>query len=140
MLANFVPCVPQEADCIAEVGARCLWGWADNSPSEEDDEQTQEEEDEAEGDEHEEAEEWEEEDPTNLEEQGETGLGANPQRQSWEWGSMMDDEQPLTFNDPRSDSDTTVGGHFPARSTPQVPGSPQDTMEVHAWDSEVEAL
>ena len=79
-LANFVPHIPQEVDCIAELGARRLLGWADDSPSEEDDEQTQEEEDEPEGDEHEEAEEWEEEDPTNLEEQGETGLGADPQR------------------------------------------------------------
>ena len=52
----------------------------------------------------------------------------------------MDDEQPLTFDDPRSDSDTTVGGHSPAHLTPQVLGSPQDAMEVHAWDSEVEAL
>ena len=80
MLANFVPCVPQEADRIAELGAHLLLGWADNSPSEEDDEQTQEEEDEPEGDEHEEAGEQEEEDPTDLEEQGETGLGADPRR------------------------------------------------------------
>ena len=92
------------------------------------------------GDEHKEAEEWEEEDPTDLEEQGETGLETNPQRQSWEWGSIMDDEQPLTFDNPWSDSDTTVSDHSPACLTPQVPGSPQDTVEVHAWDSEVEAL
>ena len=79
-LANFVPHIPKEADRITELRASCLLGWADDSPSEEDDEQTQEEEDEPEGDEHEEAEEREEEDPTNLEEQGEMGLGANPQR------------------------------------------------------------
>ena len=79
-LANFVPCLFQEADCVVEVGACCLLGWADDSSEEEDDEQTPEEEDEPGGDEHKEAEEWEEEDPTNLEEQGETGLGANPQR------------------------------------------------------------
>ena len=85
-LANFVPCIPQKVDCVAELGAHCLLGWADNSPSEEDDEQTQEEEDEPEGDEHKEAEEQEEEDPTNLEEQGEMGLGADPRRRSWEWG------------------------------------------------------
>ena len=140
ILANLVPCIPQEADCIAELRARHLLGWADDSPLEEDDEQTQEEEDEPEGDEHEEAEEQEQEDPTNLEEQGKMGLGADPWRQSWEWGSIMDDEQPLTFNDLRSDSDTTVGDCFLAHSTPQVPGSPQDAVEVHAWDSEVEAL
>ena len=79
-LANFVPCIPQEADCIAKLGACRLLGWADDSPLEEDDEQTQEEEDEPEGDEHEEAEEWEEEDPADLEEQGEMGLGADPWR------------------------------------------------------------
>ena len=79
VLANFVPCVPQWADRVAELGARHLLGWADDSPLEEDDEQTQEE-DEPEGDEHEEAEEWEEEEPPDLEEQGEMGLGADPRR------------------------------------------------------------
>ena len=88
MLANFVPCIPQELDHIAGLGACCLLGWADNSPLEEDDEQTQEEEDEAEGDEHDKtegdehdkAEEREEEDQADLEEQGEIGLGADPWR------------------------------------------------------------
>ena len=140
MLVNFVPCIPQEADRVMELGARCLLGWADDSPSEEDDEQTQEEEDEPEGNEHEEAEEREEEDPTDLEEQGETELGADPRRRSWEWGSIIDDDQPLTFNNPQSDSDTMVGGHSPACLTPQVPGSPQDAVEVHVQDSEVEAI
>ena len=79
-LVNFVPCVPQEADCVTELRACHLLGWANDSPSEEDDEQTQEEEDEPEGNEHEEAEEQEEEDPADLEEQGETGLGADPRR------------------------------------------------------------
>ena len=79
-LANFVPHVPQEVDHVMELGAHRLLGWADDSPLEEDDEQTQEEEDKPEGDEHEEAEEWEEEDPADLEEQGEMGLEANPQR------------------------------------------------------------
>ena len=67
MQVNFVPHIPQKADCIAELGASHLLGWADDSPSEEDNEQMQEEEDEPEGDEHEKAEEWKEEDPTNLE-------------------------------------------------------------------------
>ena len=79
-LVNFVPCVPQEVDCIMELGAHCLLGWADDSPSEEDDEQTQEEEDKPEGDEHKKVEEQDEEDPTNLEEQGEMGLEADPWR------------------------------------------------------------
>ena len=140
VLANFVPCIPQEVDHITELGAHRLLGWADDSPSEEDDEQTQEEEDEPEGDEHEEAEEWEEEDPADLEEQGEMGLEADPWRQSWEWGSIMDDEQPLSFDNQQLDSDTTVGGCSSARSTLQVPRLPQDAVEVHAWDSEVEAL
>ena len=56
-------------------------------------------------------------------------------------GSIMDDEEPLVFDDPQSDSDTTVGGHSPVRLTPQVPGSPPETaVEVHTRDSEVEAL
>ena len=34
-----------------------------------------------------------------------------------------------------------VGGHSPVHSTLQELGSPQETaIEVHAWDSEVEAL
>ena len=65
-LANFVPCIPQEVDCIMELRARCLLGWSDNSSS--NDEQMQEEDgepegDEPEGDEHEEVEGWEEADP-----------------------------------------------------------------------------
>ena len=53
----------------------------------------------------------------------------------------MDDEEPLAFDDPQLDSDTTVGGCSPVRSTPQQPGLPQETaVEVYVWDSEVEAL
>ena len=69
VLANFVPCVPQEVDRIAELGTCCHLGWSDNSSEEEEDnEQTQEEDgeledDEPEGDEHEEAEGWGEVDP-----------------------------------------------------------------------------
>ena len=55
-LANYVPCVPQEADRIAELGAHHLVGWPnDSSSEEEDDEQMGEEDGEQEGDEHEEA-------------------------------------------------------------------------------------
>ena len=140
VLANFVPGIPQEVDRIAELRACRLLHWSDNSPSEEeDDEQTQEEDDKPEGNEDEEAE-GREEDPTNLEEQGETGSEADPRRQSREWGSIMDDEQPLAFDDLQSDSDATVGGRAPVHSTPQEPGSPQDAVEVHMRDSEVEAL
>ena len=61
-LANFVPCIPQEADCITELGTRHLLGWTNDSSSEED-EQMQEEDgklegDELEGDEHKEIEGW----------------------------------------------------------------------------------
>ena len=53
----------------------------------------------------------------------------------------MDDEEPLTFDNPQSDSDATVGDRSPVHSTPQELGSPQETaIKVHAWDSEVEAL
>ena len=53
----------------------------------------------------------------------------------------MDDEEPLTFDDLCLDSDATVGGRSPVHSTPQEPGSPQETaIEVHAQDSDVEAL
>ena len=61
VLVNYVPHVPQEADHIAELGARCLVGWPDDSSSEEEDKEQMEEEDgkqegdEPAGDEHEEA-------------------------------------------------------------------------------------
>ena len=104
--------------------------------------------DEPEGDEHEEAEGRGEADPKLLSngtalEQGETELEVKPRGQLrlWEWGSIMDDKEPLAFDNPRSDSNATVGGRSPVRLTPQEPGSPQETaMEVHTWDSEVEAL
>ena len=38
-LANFMPHIPQEADRIAELGACCLLGWSDDSPSEEEDDE-----------------------------------------------------------------------------------------------------
>ena len=67
-LANFVPCIPQEADHIVELGTRCLLGWSTDSSSEEEDDQMQEEDvkpegDEPEGDEHEEVEGWGEANP-----------------------------------------------------------------------------
>ena len=53
----------------------------------------------------------------------------------------MDEEEPLAFDDPQSDSDATVGGHSPVCLTPQEPESPQETaVEVHVRDLEVEAL
>ena len=152
--ANYMPCIPQEAARIAELGACCLVGWPnDSSSEEEDDEQTEEEDgeqggDEPEGDEHEEAEQQEEADPKLLSsgmalERGKTEQEVEPQgrRQLWELGSIMDEEEPLAFDDPWSDSDATVGGCSPVRLTPQELGSPQETaVEVHEWDSEVEAL
>ena len=47
----------------------------------------------------------------------------------------MDDEQPFTFDNPRSDSDRST-----LCSTPLEPGLLEDAMEVHAPDSELQAL
>ena len=112
-LANFVPRIPQEVDRIMELRGRRLLGWSNNSSSEEeDDEQMQEEDgelegDEPEGDEHEEAEGWGEADPESpsssvVLEQGKTELEVKPQgrQRSWEWGSIMDNGEPLTFDNP----------------------------------------
>ena len=53
----------------------------------------------------------------------------------------MDKEEPLTFDDPWSDSDATVGGCSLVCLTLQEPGSPQETaIEVHVQESEVEEL
>ena len=63
-LANFVPHIPQEVACIAELRACHLVGWSnDSSLEEEDDEQMEEEDGEPEGDEHKEAEGQGEADP-----------------------------------------------------------------------------
>ena len=88
-LANYVPCIPQEVDRIAELEAHHLVGWPnDSSSEEEDDEQTEEEDgeqegDEPEGDELEEAEGQGEADPESPSsgmalEQGETELEVKP--------------------------------------------------------------
>ena len=53
---NFVPHTPQEADCITELGIRCLLAWTDNSSLEEEGEQMQEEGDNPKEDEHKEVE------------------------------------------------------------------------------------
>ena len=89
-LANYMPCVPQETDRIAELRACHLLGWLDDSSSEEeDDEQIEKEDgkqegDEPEGDEHEETEGRGEADPKSSSsgtvlEQGETELEVEPQ-------------------------------------------------------------
>ena len=100
--------MPQEADHIAELRARRLVGWPDDSSSEEEDnEQTEEEDgeqegDEPEGDEHEEAEGQGEADPESPSsgmalEQGKTELEVKSRgrERSREWGSIMDEEEPL---------------------------------------------
>ena len=66
---------------------------------------------------------------------GEAEPEREPRRQLWEWASIMDDEQPLAFDDPQSDSDRST-----LCSTPLEPGLPEDVMEVHAPDSELQAL
>ena len=85
-LVNYVPCIPQEADSIAELGAHHLLGWLDDSSLEEEDEEQMEEEggeqegDEPAGDEHEEA---DSESPSSgaVLEQGETELEVEPRGQ-----------------------------------------------------------
>ena len=110
-LANFVPHVSQEVAHIAGLGTHHLMSWPDNSLEEEE----EEEEDEQEGDE------WEEDEQEEEEDEHE--------------------EEPLTFDDPWSDSKATAGGCFPVWSTPQEPGSLRGTVvEVHARESEVEEL
>ena len=147
-LANFVPCTSQEAARIAGLRVHRLMSWPDDSSSEEGEQEEDEKEEEE--DECEEAEGQGEAGPKSLcssvaLEQGETEQEAKPHRQqSWEWGLIMDEEDEegcLTFDDPGSDSDATAGGCSPVRSTPQELGSPRETtVEMHMWESEVEAL
>ena len=69
VLVNFVPHIPQEAACIARLGACRLMSWPDDSSSEEEEDGQAEEEDGQAEEEEDEGE--EEEDPTDVEEQGE---------------------------------------------------------------------
>ena len=93
-------CFPRGAH-IARLWARHLVSWPDDSSS-------QEEEEEDEQEEHEEVDEQREAGPklpsgsTELE-QGETEQEAEPHGQwrSWEWGSIMEEEECLAFDDPR---------------------------------------
>ena len=160
-LANFVPRTGQEVDCITELGTHCL-AWTDDSSSEEEGKQMQEEDDmheqtQEEDDMHEQMQEedehplwednkhgevegWGEPNPKALPGnqmccQGEVEPGMELWRQSWEWASIMDEEQPLTFKDLRLDSD-----HSTLCSTPLEPGLPEDVMEVHTPDLELQAL
>ena len=57
-LANYVPCIPQEAAQMVRLGASHLVSWPANSSTSEEEEEEQEEEEE-----YEEGEEWEEVDP-----------------------------------------------------------------------------
>ena len=139
-LANFVPCAPQDVDRIMELGACRLLAWTDNSSSEEEGEQMQEEGDEPKEDEHEEVEGWGVSNPKappgdEMCRRGEAEPEMEPQRRSQEWASIMDDEQPLTFDDPWSDSDCST-----LCSTPLELGLLEDAVEVHAPDSELQAL
>ena len=56
-------------------------------------------------------------------------------------GSIMEEEEHLTFDDLQSDSDATAGGRSPGCSTPRELGSLRETaVEVHVQESEVEEL
>ena len=61
---------------------------------------------------------------------GKAKLEREQRRRSWEWASIMDDEQPLAFDDLWSDSN-----HSTLCSTVV-----EDVVEVHAPDLELQAL
>ena len=154
-LANFVPHAGQEADPIAELRTRHL-AWTDESSLEEEGEEMQEEDGM-----HEQMQEGNDEriPPPLLEDNeckkvegwGESNPKVPPgnktcrwgkakpemelQRRSQEWASIMEDEQPLTFDDLWSDSD-----HSTLCLTPLEPGLLEDVVEVHVPDSELQAL
>ena len=150
-LANFAPHTSREADHITELGTCHLLAWTDDSSSEDDDEQAQEDDDEQvweeddkqmqeEDDEHKETEERGESKPqvpphNEMHGRDEAEQGMETWRRSWEWASIMDDEQPLTFNDPWSDSDHSI-----LCLTLLEHGLLEDVVEVHVLDLELQAL
>ena len=140
VLANFVPHTADEAARIASLGAHCLVSWPDDSSQEEDAEPEEEEDAEPkDGEEMGVASPEPSPGGTALKE-GETEE-AKPHRCRWEWGSIMDEEEHLTFDDLWSDSNATISGCSPVRLTLWELGSPgETTVEVHARESEVEEL
>ena len=153
-LVNFVPRTGQEVDHLAELRTHRL-AWTDDSSSEEEGEEMQEEDDS-----HKQMREEEERIPPPLLEDNEHGVGegrgepdpkappgdethswgeakpqSEPRRWSREWASIMDNEQPLAFDDLWSDSDCPTLG-----STLLELGLPEDVVEVLAPDSELQAL
>ena len=121
-LANYVPCVSEEAAHIARLGACRLVSWPANSSTLEEEDKEQEEE---EG--------WEEVDPkppsTDAElEQGEGEGEPEPSRRRRlrDWGATMEEEERLAFDDLRLDSDATADGCSLRCPTPCELGSPME--------------
>ena len=136
-LANYVPCTSKEGACIVRLGACHLMSWSNNSSS------TEEQEEEGEEGEHEEGEEWEEvgPEPPSSNTELEQGVVEEEPERSRDWGSTMEEEECLTFNDLQSDSYTTADGHSPRCVTPRELGSPGEmAVKVHTRELEVEEL
>ena len=98
-LANYVPCIPDEAARITRLGARQLVSWPDNSSMSEEEEDV-----------------WDPEPPTmDTEEQGEESEGGARQTDleegvkpnGWrclrDWEAVMEGLQGLAYDDPQSD-------------------------------------
>ena len=117
--------------------------WPANPSTLEEENEEQEEEEEHKG-----REEREEADPeppsTDVElKQGEEEGELEPsgQRRSQDWGSTMEEEERLAFDDLWLDSDATDDGCSPRRLTLHELGLPMEAVvEVHARESEVEDL
>ena len=155
-LANYVPCIPDEAARIARLGACQLVSWPDDSSTSEEEENT-----------------WDSKPPTtDTEEWGEEsedgarqtdleeGVEPNRQQHLQDWEAVMEGSQGLACDDPQSDSDATVTGvncprgpasspHTRSPATPRMPGSPMDQLlpmevaiavEVHVTESELDDL
>ena len=124
VLANYVPCISQDAAQIARLGAHQLMSWpTDSSMSEEEDEE-QEEEGQEEGEEQEEV------DPEPLitdaePEQSEEDQEGKQELSRWhlrDWEMVMGEEEQLTFDDLQLDSDTMADGRSLKRLTLCEPG------------------
>ena len=141
-LANYVPCIPEEAAQIVRLGAHQLVSWPDDCSMSEEEEE----------------EEWDPElltTDTELEwgEENEDGARQTdleeeqePNRwwHSWDWEAVMGEIERLAYDNLQSDSDATVMGvdcHSLRHLTPCVLGSPMEVVvEVHVRESELEDL
>ena len=140
-LANYMPCVSQEAAQITRLGACRLVSWPADSSMSEEEEEEQEETDPEPPVTDAELEQGEEDEEKIRQVDQEDEQEPDKWWCSRDWEAVMGEEERLAYEDLWSDSDATADGCSLRRLTPLELGSPMEVVvEVHMRESEVEDL